>query len=149
MKTLKFISSLMIIALLFVSCDTDKIDHPEPVNQTEVISDVTLSFTDEDGQSATYTYTDPKYQSNDYEDPVIHLEVGKTYTVKTEFFNKSNPDDIENVTEEVTEEKNDHFLEFRFFDADVTLSRIDGEETTDDNGIQIGLFTKWKPENTT
>lgn len=66
----------MSIVLLLVSCDTDKIDHPKPVNQTEIISDVTLTFTDEAGQSTSYTYTDPKYQSNDYEDPVIHSTKG-------------------------------------------------------------------------
>ncbi len=140
MKVLKY---LFLIALFsVVSCTVDGI--PKQVNETEVISDVTLTFTNAQGQSVSYTYTDPRYRNKNYTSPVIVLKSGQTYTVSTHFYNKSNPDEIEDVTQEVVEEKDDHFLEFRFFKASVNLTRTDEPKTTDSNGIPIGLFTQWK-----
>lgn len=147
MKKLKLIIPISFFCLLLTSCSMDDIT-PKQVNETEVISDVTLTFTDANGNQKDYTYTDPKYRKTDYEDPIITLKPNQHYDVSVQFYNKSNPDDIEDVTEEVTEEKNDHFVEYRFNDAQVSLTRTDTEETTDQNGIKIGLFTEWDTGDT-
>lgn len=142
MKTIKFASLLFVASLALNSCSNDDNDEPEVVNEEEVISDVSITVTDSEGAATTYTYTDPLYRSSDYTDPVIHLTSGETYTVEMNFYNNSDPADPEVVTEEIKEEKDDHFLEFGFETADVTVARVDSD-VTDSNGIKIGLKTQW------
>lgn len=146
--TLKNILLTLLFLPLFVGCLDD--DHiPIQVNETEEITEVELVFNDSDGIVKSYKYVDPLYRLSDYEDPEILLETGKTYQVSVLFWNKSNPDEIEEVTEEVIEEKDEHFLEFRFYEADILLTRTDTEETTDEAGIPIGIFTQWIPQQST
>src|SRR5699024_3111355 len=128
-KTVLFLC-IGFIGLTMTSCLNDD-DIPKQVNETEVISDVSLVFTDAQNQQQTFTYTDPKYRSEDYEDPLIKLKVDKTYDVSVHFYNKSNPDDVEDVTEEVIDERDDHFVEYRFYGADIDLRRTDTDESTD------------------
>lgn len=146
MKNTKLILCLFIASLTLASC-SDEVDNPKPVNETEVISDVTLTFTNTDGEATTYTYTDPKYRNNDYLEPTITLQSGKTYDVAANFYDKSDPDKVVDKTTEIIEEKDDHFVEFRFSGANIALTRTDGDETTDSNGIKIGLFSKWTAGN--
>lgn len=138
------IKSLLYIGLIIIcsSCLNDD-DIPKQVNETEVITDVDLIFKDENGNESTYTYTDPKYRTEDYQDPVINLTIQSTYQVNVVFWDRSNPDDIEDVTEEVMDEKDDHFVEYRFYENAIDLVRTDEEESTDIDGIQIGLSTQW------
>lgn len=145
MSTLKYIS-IFCLTLVCISCLNDD-DIPRQVNETEVITDVNLIFTAENGMESTYTYTDPKYRTDDYQDPVILLNSNSTYRVEIEFWDRSNPDDVEDVTKEVEEEKDDHFVEYRFYQADVELTRTDNEESIDSNGIAIGLNTQWITAN--
>lgn len=147
MKPFRFISITLFISILFSACSTDKIDNPEPVNETEVISHVKLKFTDEKDDETTYTYVDPIYREEDYDDPVIQLDPHKTYDVSVEFWNKSNPDEVENVTGEVMEERDDHFVEYRFQGTDMAISRTDSEESIDKNDVKIGLSTQWNTNN--
>ncbi|WP_417885469.1 hypothetical protein [Zunongwangia sp.] len=143
MKKLKFLSIFLFTSVLLTSCSDDDDNIPEPVNEEEVITDVTLTFTNKAGEETVYTYTDPQYRDNSYTAPVIMLNSGETYDVEANFYNNSNPNDPEVVTEEITEEKNDHFLVYNFDAAEINLTRTDGAKTTDDNNVQIGLFTKW------
>ncbi len=140
MNKFKFLLFALIVSFIAVSCDKDD-DDPEAVNEEEVITDVTLTFTDAEGTATTYTYTDPSYRSDDYVAPEIELTSGETYTVSANFYNNSG-DESEVITEEITEEKDDHFLEFAFSDTNVTLSRSDAD-VIDSNGIHIGLVTSW------
>ncbi len=141
MNKFNFLFFALIVSVLAVSCDNDD-DDPEVVNEEEVITDVTLTFTNSEGTETTYTYTDSLYRSDDYVAPVIELTSGETYTVEANFYNNSG-DESEVITEEITEEKDDHFLEYDFSsDADVTLSRSD-DDVIDSDGIHIGLVTDW------
>lgn len=143
MKSFNLIPYFFIFILVFLfSCSND--DIPKQVVETEVITDVELTFKENDGKETTYTYTDPKYLTADYEEPVIRLKTGKTYQVTSHFYDKSNPDEIEDITEEVIEEKDAHFVEYRFHKVNIALTRRDGEEATDSDGIQIGVTTEWK-----
>lgn len=142
MKTLKRITNLILITIVLTSCTND--DIPKQVIETEVITDVTLTFIAEDETESSYTYTDPKYRTDTYEDPIIILNSEETYEVVTHFYNKSNPEEVEDITEEVIEDKDEHFVEYRFFNVDINLTRTDQEESIDSNGIQIGVFTEWE-----
>jgi len=125
------------------SCSSDDDNTPEIINEEEVITDVTLTFTNAAEGSVTYTYTDEQYRDDSYVAPVISLTSGETYEVETNFYNNSDPEDPELVTEEVEEESDDHFLTYGFSNADVELTRTDSAISTDSDGVQIGLSTEW------
>lgn len=146
MRDLKLIFLFLGSAILWMACSND--DIPKQVNEEEVITEVSLIFTDESGTSTAYTYIDPKYREESYEDPIIYLESDKNYTVNTAFYDKSNPEEPEDITQEVMEEKNDHFVEYRFHAIDINITRIDEEESTDDDGIKIGVYTEWETGET-
>ncbi len=142
MKTLKPLIYLFIASLVWTGCSDDD-NTPVQINEAEVITDVSLTFTESDGAQHTYTYTDPRFRTGDYQAPVINLGAGKTYAVSLTFYDKSNPDAVEDITEEIIAEKDDHFVEYRFTGVEVDLNRTDEAMTTDSNGIPIGLFTRW------
>lgn len=144
MKLFKSSLLLCFLSLCLISCSEDN-DIPKPVNQHEVISDVTLSFTDAKGETATYTYTDPRYREQDYTTPVIQLDTGEVYQVSVKFLDKTDPAHVEDITAEVIEEKDDHFVEYGFTSVQLDLIRTDNAETTDSNGVQIGIHTQWTP----
>ena len=86
MKTSKLLPVFFVAAMALSSCSKDNND-PEVVNEQEVISDVTVTITDDVGASTTYTYTDPLYRPDGYVDPNIVLASGKTYTANINFYN--------------------------------------------------------------
>ncbi|MFI2743603.1 hypothetical protein ACG2LH_12745 [Zhouia sp. PK063] len=141
MKSIKFFIALAFTAVIFSSCSSDD-SNPELVNEEEVITDVTITLTDNTGNATTYTYTDPSYRTDSYVEPEIVLEKGKTYTASMNFYNNSDPSDPETITDEIKDEKDDHFLQFAFTGIDVSVARSDND-VIDDNGIKIGLITNW------
>ncbi|SHI69060.1 hypothetical protein SAMN04488096_103336 [Mesonia phycicola] len=142
MKHLKLLALFLAIVPFISSCSSDD-DSPEIINEEEVITDVTLTFTNSTEGSVTYTYTDPQYRDDSYVAPVISLTSGETYEVETNFYNNSDPEDPELITEEVEEESDDHFLTYGFSDVDIEFTRTDGANSTDSDGVQIGLSTEW------
>ena len=142
MKNLKILALFLAIVPFVSSCSSDD-DSPEIINEEEVITDVTLTFTNATEGTVTYTYTDEQYRDDSYVTPVISLTSGETYEVEANFYNNSDPDDSELITEEIEEEKDDHFLTYGFSDAEVEFTRTDGDISTDSDGIQIGLSTQW------
>lgn len=142
MKKLKFIALYILVVASIFSCSSDD-STPKVINQEEVITDVSLSFSNEAGEVFIYSFTDPQYRAEDYVAPVISLESGKTYQVEANFYNISNPEEPELLTEEIQEERDDHFLTYDFTEVHVDLSRTDGPLSTDSDGVQIGLSTQW------
>jgi len=142
MKTIKLLFILCALGSLTACLNDDHI--PKQVNESEVITHVKLIFTQQDGTQSNYIYIDPKYRTENYQDPVIKLQTSTPYKVEVEFWDYSNPDDIENVTEEILDEKDDHFITYQFYQTDISLTRLDTEEATDVNGVQIGLTTAWE-----
>ena len=143
MKNLKFIALFLAAMPLIISCSDDDDSTPEIINEEEVITDVTLTFTDGNGEETTYTFTDPQYRDENYVVPTIQLMSGETYQVETNFYNNSNPNDPEVITEEVIEEKDEHFVTYGFQNLAIDITRTDGASTTDSEGVQIGLSTQW------
>lgn len=131
----------MIAGLLaFVGCNNDD-DNPEPVNESEVITTVnvtltpqgggtpvTLSFEDLDGEGSgapTVTVSGP-------------LAAGTTYDGTIEFLDRTDPNDVEDITEEVEEESDEHEVFFFPVGVNLTFSNLN----TDDDGNPLGtVFT--------
>lgn len=147
MRIIKSLSLLFLSIFLFSACSDDD-SIPVPVNEQEIITDVSLTFTDSQGKSATYTYTSPQYRTVDYSSPHIQLAQGEVYTVSLAFYDKSNPDEVEDITAEVKAEKDEHFVEYRFDQTPVHLTRTDDSSSTNSQGIAIGLLTQWSPSTT-
>ncbi|MGR7814475.1 type 1 periplasmic binding fold superfamily protein [Lacinutrix undariae] len=140
MKSLKFLSVLFLSALTFNSCSSDD-DNPEAVNEEELITTVTAVFTpigggdvitleyqdlDGDGAAEATTSVSGSFAQN------------TTYEGDITFLNEStNP--VEDITEEILEEGDDHQL---FYQVTGTLNAITYDEglvNYDSNGFPIGL----------
>ncbi len=135
MKPLKKLLILLAIASLFASC---KKNDPEPELEQEVITDVTLKFTEVGannspiGQPLTYKAVDPQgfeLGNNPVIASITGLAAGKRYLLEIELFNSIENED---VTEEIEEEDDEHqfyflgtafvgnsaFLTYEYADAD-------------------------------
>jgi len=143
-----FLLSLLVVGSLLVGC---KADSPEEENEEEIITDVTLTFTN-GATTLVFTASDP-----DGEGPLeltvdgpINLVAGTQYDLSIEFYNSIEDEDI---TEEVEEEGDEHMIFFGFtsglFSSPTGSGNINGRanpinyEDQDVNGLPIGLNTSW------
>lgn len=138
MNTIKKPWIFVLAALMFgfASCDSD---DPEPENDEEVITDVTLTFTELDaggspvGLAFSFTASDP--QGIELGNPTIQtvvLEKGKNYLMDISVFNSIENEDI---TEEIEEEADEHqfyFLGSAFVGSSAPLAY-------EYNDAQVGL----------
>lgn len=145
MKIFKISLCLLFVSLFAVSCSDDDSSDPDPVNQKAVITDLTMTVTDQDGNSTDYTYTDPEYRDNDYVNPVIKLNAGETYDVEFNTYNNSDPANPVLKTTKLKQLKNLHFITYDFQGIDIDFSRTDGPDSTHDEGddYKVGLLTQW------
>jgi len=149
MKISKFLrfSLFAAAALTFVACEDDDDDDDNPVvNEEEVITDMILTFTDVDTQqSFEFTFSDPDGEGGD--DPVVDdivLGDSTTYNLTIEVRDASNPNDVEDITEEIEEEDEEHQFFFTTLDGaensvDISYDPAD----VDENGNPIGLSSNW------
>ena len=167
MKTIDLFRNFRLIALLFaaitiVSCSDDD-DAPEEEDELEVITDVTLIFTnnadpndvvrvsaeDPDGEGVMDLVEDPNG---------ITLSVNTTYTLTFEILNALDPSDVEDIGEEIEEEDDEHQFFFSFTDGafanptgngnvDTASDPINYEDedsdSQDGSGNPVGLVTTW------
>lgn len=131
---LKYI--LPVVLLLFLqSCS--RADENEDVFTQEEISAIELTVVDElSGASSTYTYI-----ANSAFQPAILLQDGRNYLVSVAFRNGA-----EDITDEIIDERDEHFLIFGFTDTDITLTRLDDDLRTD--GKRLGVKSRWQVNNT-
>ncbi len=103
-----------VLAMGFASCESD---DPEPENDGEVITDVTLNFQELDasgnpiGLITSYTASDPEGIEVGAAPTIetISLVRGKTYRMTIEVYNSIEDEDI---TEEILEEADEHQFYF-------------------------------------
>ena len=129
--------SRTLIALTFVFMFTQcKKDTPEEVNEEEVINRVTLTVTAADGSSNDYTWNEGDAV------PSIPLVANTTSNVSIHFFDTSDASDVDDITEEVIEEADEHFVFYRVSSAALTISPA-SNDVEDNDGISINLKTQW------
>lgn len=115
MNTIKkpWIYTLVALMFAFASCESE---DPLPENDEEVITDVSLIFTELDangnpaGAAVTFTASDP--QGIELGNPTIEtvtLDKNKTYRMQITVFNSIENEDI---TEEIEEEADEHQFYF-------------------------------------
>jgi len=109
MKKVKFLATAIFATVLFVSCSNDD-DTPEPVNEEEVITTLTVTLSPNGGGTAI-TFQTQDFDGDGPNAPIISvsgsLATGVTYNGTLVLLNETvNPP--ENITEEVEEEDLDH-----------------------------------------
>jgi hypothetical protein len=142
--------------ITFTACDDD--EAPEEENVEEVITTVILEFTPEGGGDAvTAQFLDPDGDGPDApEVDNIVLAANTTYDLEISFLNELDPDDVEDITEEIAEEDEEHMIFFSWDNGLFTSPEGDGnfdartdDETdvnyndSDDNDNPLGLETSW------
>lgn len=147
--------ALLFTPVLFVACTEDD-DVPPIENQEETITHVSLTFTPEGGGNpVTATWVDADGEGSG--DPVltdISLAANTTYTLDIALVNALDPDNQEDITEEVKAEGEEHMLFFGWADGlfldpagngniDNRADPVNYEDPIDDNGYPVGLETSW------
>ncbi|GAA0870948.1 hypothetical protein GCM10009117_00930 [Gangjinia marincola] len=144
MKTFK-LSLLVIATALFFSCDDDD-DNPVQINPEELITSVTLVLESPSG-NVTLSATD--VDGFEGPSPVVtttnggNLQANTTYTVTSiSLLDSSDPNDIENITDEIEEEADEHQFFYQISGLDATASYTDSEADYDDDSdsdLPVGL----------
>jgi len=140
MKTLKSIFYLLVISLVFTSCSSD--DDPAPVNEEEVITTMTVRLTPSAGGNSI------TLQSRDLDGdgpgtPTVTvsgaLAANTTYNGSIELLDETDLSDVENITEEVEEEDEEH--QFFFASAIGTVAYADMDADGNPVGLSFTLST--------
>jgi hypothetical protein len=163
MKTIEKFMNYRLLVMLFAaftmtlnSCSDDD-DVPEEENEEEVITNVTLIFTnDADPTDVVMASAEDPDGEGVQELQVlgdIDLDIDTQYTLTMEILNALNPADVEDIGEEVAEEDDEHQFFFSFstdaFDSPGGDGNIDtfsdpiNYNDQDENGNPVGLSTSW------
>ena len=111
-------------------------DDPEEVNEQEVINRVSIVLSD-GSTSQTVTWNEGSTP------PAITLDVDKTYTASIYFYDASDPTDVEDITEEVIEEVDEHFILWEIAGLSDFLITSAPTDYAGSDGIPINLITEW------
>ncbi len=130
-----------LLTLMLAACGDDPA-APTPGNEQELITEVTLTLTPVGGGSAiTTTIADPDGPGPNppnAQTAAIQLTQGTTYDGTVEFWDRSDPNDPENITEEVEEEADEHRV-FYFVSGLTDVTIPDASLDTDGGGAPLGL----------
>ena len=137
------ISILAFLALgviTFSSCKDDEIVNPPNPNEEELITTVELVFTNAADSSdvSTFKFADPDGEGGDTptQHDTIRLAQKTNYTLAVRFLDESTTD-VEDITEEVKEEAEEHLVCYTA-DASTSITITD----KDANGLDLGLAAR-------
>ncbi len=112
-----------------------------PPNEQELITTVIMHFESMDGsENKLFTWRDLDGDGGD--PPVIEVEplsAGTVYRVHIQLLDESDPDDVEDITEEIEEEDVEHQFFYTVTSADAGFVYDDA----DADGNPVGLATIW------
>ncbi|GAA4276088.1 type 1 periplasmic binding fold superfamily protein [Aquimarina mytili] len=130
----KLLSIIFIVSIL-ASCSDDD-DNPIVINEEETITTVKLSVT----ESGTTTTQEFEWTESSQDD--ITLKANTSYNIKIQFLDESNPNDVEDITEEVIAEKDEHFVFYETTVGGLTFDNA-SDDTVDANNVGINISTDW------
>lgn len=144
MKTSKFFIAAIFCLTLITSCSDD--DDPAPVNPVELITNVTLTFTNTadamdvvtmnnvapDGQEGTFT--------NDVNGSFTS---GATYELRLSITDESDATDIEDkLNDDIIPEADEHFFVYAVNGINLTMTR-DANDVVGPDASKLGVNTTW------
>ncbi|MBX2968925.1 MAG: hypothetical protein KF803_06115 [Cyclobacteriaceae bacterium] len=148
-----FLGSFLLATLLLVSCG----DDPEPANEEELITTLTVTLTPTGGAPITMTFKDldgegagvPEYIYSSGGDAAV-LSASTTYTAEITLLNES-VTPAENITEEVEEEADEHLFCFDktgLTGLTITYADTEADYIAGGSTKVVGLATTWTTTTT-
>ena len=129
------ISKIALLSLLLIFSYCSKSDDPVEVNETETFTRVVLKV---GGDTYTYNVGSPALE--------IKLALGEVYGTSIEFYDASDPNDVENMTLEVIEEADEHFIFYEVSGVGLEItSASDDIIGAESKGINVN--TDWSTLN--
>jgi hypothetical protein len=167
MKTINPFKNLQLLAILFsvitiIGCSNDDDIAPEEENEVEILTDVTLIFTNTADNSDVVRASAQDPDGTGIQElqilDAITLAADTEYTLTYEILNALDPADIENIGDEILEEDNEHQFFFSFTEnifadptgngnIDATADPINYNDA-DENGNPVGLSSAWTTAGT-
>lgn len=140
-KLLKWSAFFVVVLLSLLSISSCDPDDPEPVNEEEVITTVEITLTPEGiGSQVILQFLDEDGEQGSIAPEITvsgPLQASTRYTAAVMFLNETSSP-VEDISDEVREEGNDHLLCF-----DPSQNIVITYSDTDDNGLPLGLTTSW------
>jgi len=144
MKNIKLFIMAIFCLTLITSCKDDD-DNPEPVNEEELITNVTLTFTNtaNAGDVVIMSNVAPDGQEGAFTNTVIGtFTAGQSYSLDLEITNESDPADIDDVlNDDIIPEGDEHFFKYN---NTLGLGMIrDASDLAGANDTNLGVSTTW------
>lgn len=115
MKTTKLFIMAIFCLTFITSCNNDD-DNPEPVNEVELITNVTLTFTNTSNAADVVIMSNvaPDGQEGAFTNTVNGtFTAGQSYSLDLEITNESDPADIDDVlNDDIIPEGDEHFFKY-------------------------------------
>ena len=124
----------LLLSLLIISCSKE---DPEPINEEELITTVQLTF-----KSPGITDQTVRWQEGSNNSDIISLAANTQYEVEIIFLDESDPSDIEDITEEVKEEADEHQVFYQFSQLNISLGQS-SSDTLDSNQNPLFVNSLW------
>ena len=152
---MKYLNVLFVMmAMIAFACGDDDVENPNPPNEEEVITTVTLTFTPATGPVITATWKDEDGDGGNppsQKDEII-LDDATTYDMTVTFLNESDPTDVEDITEEIDEEDDEHqvfytgtaigtIADYAYGDMDDNMNPVGLSGTLTTTATGTGKFT--------
>ena len=132
MKKMKFLSAILLASLIFTACSNDD-DNPDPVNEEEVITTLTVTLEPQGSVGTTVTMQTRDLDGDGPNAPVIvvsgKLAAGVIYDGTIVLLNETESP-AENITEEVEEEDDEHQFFYTIgggLDVTTAYANFDGD----------------------
>ncbi|TLP74161.1 type 1 periplasmic binding fold superfamily protein [Maribacter sp. ACAM166] len=132
MKKVKILSTVVFAGLLFTACSNEDNSTPEPVNEEEVITTLTVTLAPEGG-GTTITLQTQDLDGDGPNVPVVsvsgNLEAGAVYNGIILVLNETETP-AENITEEVEDEDDEHQFFYTIgggLDVNTVYGNFDGD----------------------
>ena len=143
MKTSKLFSLFTCSLLVLASCSDDD-ENPEPVNEEEVITTMNVTLTPQGGGTAI-TLQSQDLDGDGPDAPVItvsgNLEDFTTYDGSIELLNETETP-VEDVTEEIEEEAEEHQFFFTSTGSIGNIAYLDADANANPIGLEFSLSTQ-------
>ena len=139
MKIFKY--ALLAIPFLYFSCSDDD-DAPEPINEEEVITTMTVTLVNHQNGNDVVTMQTQDLDGDGPNAPVITvsgpLTAGTSYSGSIVWLNEME-DPAENVTEEIVEEQDEHQVFFSAAGVPMQFAYVDFDSNNNPVGTQFVL----------
>lgn len=132
-KNIIALLAMLILGFTVISCQRDSDVEEDDLPQEDLTAIVLKVTNISTGVTTPYTYT---IASGAY--PTINLQDGKSYRVEAVYMNGS-----EDVTQEIKDAKDEHFMIFDFPKSTISVTRQDPASSTRADGAKVGLITQW------